>query len=785
MQTIQETELQIIREEESNLQRLQCFAPVAGDSKSQEDILDEMAVISEQIPDASEDDLTKLNEQLIRLNILLTQEEKTNEDGVNLNNPYFAHIRLREGKRTRDLYVGNQVYQTPDFQVQIIDWKVSPIAMIYFLYEEGDEFEEEIDGRLFEGEIELKRIIKVSNGEIVRITQGNLLLVKESNGNWQRFEEKRYLLKGGAQSAILPGAAKTVDPKLGLDRQGNIRKDKLLPEITALIDPDQFALITRPESGFVVIQGTAGSGKTTVALHRVAWLYFRDPIRFKPESMMVIVFNKALATYISKVLPSLGVHDVRTEVFEDWASSYRFRLFQTLLPRQYTDWTPISVIRFKKHPALLEIIREFIDEKTEQFDTEIVELLESRKVRGFPLAKLRQMPYIARLYTLNEWIDGRNQFSGTEFGYGIEISSRLQRIVTNYIDPEKTRVEMVVQTWEELFSNFEFLGKRFRELAEDDLSDTELTEVGEWLKSQYMQRLSMGDVEKADLFEIFTGDKKKPSEVPTLDYEDDPILLYFYQHLFKEIVDRGGKSLELTHLMVDEVQDLSPVELAVLLKTLKQPQSITLAGDVNQKMVEQSGFMDWEHMFNSLGLKGEAVSTLTVSYRSTYEIMAFSLELLGDLASTSEFTAMRHGPPIELFHFGNEGELVYFLAKSLKDLSIIEPNASIALICPNPEDSIRYFNLLDKMELNDLRLVTDQDFSFTPGTDITDVKQVKGLEFDYVVLLDVDRVNYPDNSYSRYLLHIGSTRAAHQLWLMNCGDPSPVLPGDLLTRMIQ
>ncbi len=89
------------------------------------------------------------------------------------------------------------------------------------------------------------------------------------------------------------------------------------------------------------------------------------------------------------------------------------------------------------------------------------------------------------------------------------------------------------------------------------------------------------------------------------------------------------------------------------------------------------------------------------------------------------------------------------------------------------------------MELQDLRLVADQDFTFTPGIDVTDIKQVKGLEFDYVILLDVDSEHYPDNNYSRYLLHIGSTRAAHQLWLMNCGAPSPILPMSLVARLIQ
>ncbi|NQU65212.1 MAG: UvrD-helicase domain-containing protein, partial [SAR324 cluster bacterium] len=566
METIQQEELKIIQEEEYNLQRLQAFSPVVVESKSREDILDQMAIISEQIPEASEDDMTSLNEQLMRLNILLAQEEKMNEEGVNLNNPYFAHIRLKEKGKIRDLYVGNQVYQTPDLRVQIIDWKVSPIAMIYFLYEEGDDYEEEIDGRLFEGEMLLKRIVKVTNGELVRIQQGELLLVREDDNHWQKYIEQRYLLKGGAESAIRPGTSRVVDPKLGLDRQGNIRKDKLLPEITALIDPEQFALITRPESGFVVIQGTAGSGKTTVALHRVAWLYFRDPKRFNPETMMVMVFNKALATYISKVLPSLGVHNVKSEVFEDWASHCRIRLLQNRLPKYYSDRTPVSVIRFKKHPALLQVIREFITEKNERFNRELTEHLKRKEIRDFPFRKLERMPFIARLYTLNEWIEGESMFSGVPFRHGVEVSSRIQRLIIEFIDPEKTRLDMVIQFWEELFTNFDYLSKRFKELAGNDLSDSELKAVGEWQKRQYMQRISLGDMDKTDLFEIFTGNEKETSEMPCLDYEDDPILLYFYQNLFKEIVSRGGRSLELSHLMVDEVQDLSPVELAVLLK---------------------------------------------------------------------------------------------------------------------------------------------------------------------------------------------------------------------------
>ncbi len=105
-----------------------------------------------------------------------------------------------------------------------------------------------------------------------------------------------------------------------------------------------------------------------------------------------------------------------------------------------------------------------------------------------------------------------------------------------------------------------------------------------------------------------------------------------------------------------------------------------------------------------------------------------------------------------------------------------ESDASIAVICLDTESASEYFGVLQNMEIPRLRLIVDQDFTFTAGIDITDIKQVKGLEFDYVILLDVDAVNYPDNSYSRFLLHIGATRAAHQLWLMNYRVPSTLLP---------
>jgi DNA helicase-2/ATP-dependent DNA helicase PcrA len=111
-----------------------------------------------------------------------------------------------------------------------------------------------------------------------------------------------------------------------------------------------------------------------------------------------------------------------------------------------------------------------------------------------------------------------------------------------------------------------------------------------------------------------------------------------------------------------------------------------------------------------------------------------------------------------------------------------EPLASVAVLTRTPEQAIEYARGLQNAEVPNTRLIADQDFPFKPGVDVTDVKQVKGLEFDYVVLVEVTASSYPDNPESRHLLHIAATRAAHQLWIMTSDRPSPLLPKALCDR---
>ena len=236
------------------------------------------------------------------------------------------------------------------------------------------------------------------------------------------------------------------------------------------------------------------------------------------------------------------------------------------------------------------------------------------------------------------------------------------------------------------------------------------------------------------------------------------------------------------HVLIDEAQDLSPVELAVVLNTVSKGQSVTLAGDVAQRLQMNNGFTDWNGVLAELGLAHVAVEPLKIAYRSTQEIIEFASAVLGPLAAPEAPVATRSGDPVELMSFAHSGDAVGFLAETLRDLIRQEPLASVAVVARYPEQADTYYGGLKQAETPHLRRIAEQDFPFKPGIDVTDVRQVKGLEFDYVILVEVTEASYPSDDEARHLLHIGATRAAHQLWLLSSDRPSRLVPGDLLAR---
>ena len=210
---------------------------------------------------------------------------------------------------------------------------------------------------------------------------------------------------------------------------------------------------------------------------------------------------------------------------------------------------------------------------------------------------------------------------------------------------------------------------------------------------------------------------------------------------------------------------------------MERESSITLSGDTQQHLMENSGFTSWSGFFEELGVGGAEIETLKVSYRSSAQVMHFATSLLGDLQEDEEVVTTRNGPPVELFRMTDRGACVAFLSDVLRDLMIAEPLASVAVLTPNANASDLYYEGLARAELPRLRRIRDGEFPFKAGIEVTEVTQVKGLEFDYVIVLDADARHYPDTPASRRQLHVAATRAVHQLWMTSVGTPSPLVSG--------
>ena len=177
-----------------------------------------------------------------------------------------------------------------------------------------------------------------------------------------------------------------------------------------------------------------------------------------------------------------------------------------------------------------------------------------------------------------------------------------------------------------------------------------------------------------------------------------------------------------------------------------------------------------------MGVPGAEVETLRVSYRSSAEVVEFALSLLGDLREDDQTPiTTRSGPPVELFRFTERGACVAFLSDALKDLASAEPLASVAILTPDKSLTDLYFRGLVQSEVPEVRCVANQNFTFAPGIEVTEIEQVKGLEFDYVILVDVTQSAFPDEPGARRRLHVGATRAVHQLWLTSVGTPSSLV----------
>ena len=736
----------------------------------------ELIALRDQIREARLEDIPPLVEEMERLQQVAQRRAKVVEGAVDRQSPYFGRMVLEEDDRKREILIGRSTFLDSKTGVRIVDWRDAPVSRVYYRYEEGDDYDEVFGDREVEGEVLVRRNLSITSGKLRRIGTPQGTFRRSREGGWSRVADQATRLSGGQGVAMRPESHHRPG-ELGVG-DDDFREDKHLSEITALIDPRQFDLISQPTSGVVVIQGGAGSGKTTIGLHRLAYLAFQDRARFSAEQMLVIVFNDALVRYISRVLPALGVEDVPVMTFQRWAEQQRRRHFGKLTNR-YVDDTPTHVVRVKKHPAMLRAIDTYVAELASRAEAEILEAARAAE-GGARVARAWRgsdnEPLGTRLELLAQWLQSHQD--GAD-----QVPLGMRHAVGRICQRWSERSQDIVTAWADLLTDRDRLTATFADWGDDALSEREIEWTHAWCSRHSTRTLLAYEEALEDDDEREEGsvgvDGEQEEEPPALDREDDALLLRLYQTMRGPLFGRRAP-LRYEHIFVDEAQDMSPVELAVVLDTSTEQQSVTLAGDIAQKLHLDNGFTDWRQVLEQLKLDRVEIEPLKLSYRSTYEILEFATEVLGPLRNEVSGEATRYGAPVELFPFGGSGEAVGFLSEALRNLVSSEPLSSVAVIARYPEQADLYYKGLRHGEVPNLRRVAEQDFPFRPGVDVTDVRQVKGLEFDYVVIVECNTATFPVDNETRHLLHIAATRAAHQLWVFATGAPSVLLPETLV-----
>src|SRR5579863_7641531 len=733
----------IVREEKQLLtvvlRKLDAGAP--RKARIQVDDAGALIELRDALAEAKPEDHGSILEQMHRIEALSRQRGKGDTPPVDRKSPYFGHLRLEENGKRRDVLVGARSFVEPGGGVQIVDWRNAPVSRLFYRYEEGDLYEERLGDRLVEGEVLARRTVAIVDSELRRVASPQGTFSRDfRTGAWRQVaaqQAKLQIARDGSTATMLPtrplpGAlpkptTPAVRGRLGLDDEGQRRPDRHLPAIAALIDPRQFELITQPASGLIAVQGSAGSGKTTIGLHRIAYLAFADPRRFRPEKMLVIVYQRALAAYVSRVLPSLEVPGVPVMTFGNWAETARRAAFP-LLDFDLTEETPPTVMRAKAHGAFLRIIDDRQAALAVWCRERLVEDLagKAEAVAALAFWDGTTGPIDGRVTALAQWVRDTTLDPATR--NAVENAGRALR----------TRTRDATGEWAAMLTDRAALGEGFARHAPGVFSPGQLDDIHRWcVERERLRGAGRGP-------SVASSDGGE-DERYALDAEDEALLLRIFQRQRGRIPDGAGSKTTLAyeHLMVDEVQDFSPLELAVLLDATSAQRSVTLAGDTAQAIAPEHGFSDWAALLDFLEIAHERVEPLRVSYRSTREIVDAAEHVLGPLMGDIRPVAPRAGAPVESWAFASAGEAAEFLSHALKELLRAEPDASVALLARHPEQARLYYEALANAEVPHLRLVDDQDFSFTAGIDVTDVRQSKGLEFDIVILLEVNETSYP------------------------------------------
>lgn len=674
--------------------------------------------------------------------------------------PYFGRIDLTEDDTGEQLtvYIGTCSFIDDDGETFLVyDWR-APISSVYYDYPPGP----------------------ISYETPVGIVTGKMDL------------KRQFIIRDGIIRSMFD-TGETIGDEL-LQQVLGQNADLKMKSIVATIQKEQNQVIRNDRAKLLVVRGAAGSGKTSAALQRVAYLLYKYRNQINADQIVLFSPNPIFNSYVSTVLPELGEENMQQTTFQEYLERRIGSEFDVEDPydqMEYVLTAPdspekqnrIAAMKFKGSVPFLDIIRSFTDSLEEEglefrdlkFNGEAI--ITAREMRAFFYESGLDSPLRKRVEELREWL-----------------LEGLKKAEKDEMEKPWVEDEIELLDQEEIQKAFRYARKQ--SLAEDQ---HEHDIAKQWLKQKVVRerfkplrrrikRFGFIHLPRtyANLYKnpdrIYKWMKKEdvPDAWPgicrlTLEalsrkqllYEDATPYLYLKERLFGFSAYNSVR-----HVIVDEGQDYSPLQFEFL-KRLFPRSKMTVLGDFNQAIHVHADGLDFTALNQLYGEAETEHIRLSRSYRSTQQIVRFTRDIVPDGEEIIPFH--RDGAKPTITTIMSESELIRCMVERLNDLSERFEEGTIAVICKTEQECEQAYAALTSADLKrPLQKVTKESRRFEKGIQIIPSYLAKGVEFDAVIVYNVSRHVY-GSEFERKLLYTVCTRAMHELHLYAIGELSPFL----------
>lgn len=589
--------------------------------------------------------------------------------------PYFGRIDFlekKENSKVMPIYIGIHTFYDPESRATLIhDWR-APVSSMFYDHELGEAGYRSPSGEI-KGEISLKR---------------------------------QYRIRGGKMEFMIESALTVHDDILQKELSSNV--DDKMKNIVATIQREQNQIIRNEDIRTLIIQGVASSGKTSIALHRIAYLLytFRDSISSK--DILIVSPNKVFSDYISNVLPELGEETVPETSME--------QILSGVLEHKYKYQTYFGLVNELLEKPSSSLIDRIAYKASFGFISELDKFILHIENTYFKAADVKLTKYITiPAPFIEEQYLRFNRYP---------IRRRFDAMADYMLDMLKIQYTFTVTT-----TGRNLLKKEIRLMFAGNNDIQVYKDFFKWTNNPGMFKMRKGH---------------------TLEYSDLAPLAYL--HLALE--GNGNQPFRVKHLLIDEMQDYSPIQYKVIQKLF--PCRKTVLGDAGQS-VNPYGSSTAETIQKSL--TASEIMKLCKSYRSTFEITDFAQKI----HPNAELEPVaRHGEKPQILQFGSAVEE---LSGIMGLISTYRKSGykSLGIICKTEQQARKMADML-KSYANDISFLSSQSSAFVQGIVITSAHMAKGLEFDEVIIPQTDERNYR-SEIDKSMLYVAVTRAMHRLTL--------------------